>query len=563
MKTDRTEDDMLYVDNLSIEACIAGSPATKLVSGVSFHVPKNQVTAIVGESGSGKTLTALAIMGLLPEGELRMSGGSRILFCGQDLLRASAGERNELRGKQMAMVFQDPGSSLNPVISIGNQIEQPLRRHHGMSRSQARARSLELLDEVGIPSPHIKARAFPHELSGGQQQRVMIAMAIACGPKLIIADEPTSALDTTVQRQILDLFARLQREHELTMLFITHDLGIVGEIADHVVVFHHGSVKEQGEKTKVIFSPTDPYTRTLIASRQRLTDAKYGRQYYPCQAGQVDPKASMIGKPHGETHLLEIRGLIKQYTIRNHFWQKSTITAVNNVSFSLDKGQTLGIVGESGSGKSTVAMSITRLIQPNGGEIRLDGKEVLALPMRDFRTLRRRIQMVFQNPYASLNPRRTIRRTLLGPMELHGLGSDAIDREHRAVRLLEKVGLQRGALDKLPHQFSGGERQRIAIARALSVEPDILICDEAVSALDVTVQLQVLDLLRDLQRELGIAYVFISHDLTSIRYMADRLLVMRSGETVEEGVAASILDTPNHPYTAQLLAAEPRFDIRL
>lgn len=552
------EDEMLRVQDLCIEAVRGGCVASAPVKGVSFQVPTKQVTAIVGESGSGKTLTALAIMGLLPEDELRAAANSKIYYRGRDLLQVSSTEMNGLRGKQIAMVLQEPGSSLNPVISIGDQIALPLRHHLGMTRRQAGTRAEELLHEVGIPHPRRSARAYSHEFSGGQQQRVTIAMAIACGPQLIIADEPTSALDVTVQRQILDLFARLQRDHDLTLLFITHDLAIVAEIADRVVVFQHGIVKEQGEKARVLFSPTDAYTRALIASRSRLREANRGQEASASAPKYSDTRATTREQSEDLPALLDVRSLSKSFLTRNGLWKKSSVAAVRNVSFSLRQGETLGIVGESGSGKTTVAMTITRLIEASGGEVLLEGKDILALSAGEFRELRRRIQLVFQNPYASLNPRWPIRKTLTGPMELHRLGRDTADRDERAGRILEMVGMERRALSKFPHQFSGGERQRIAIARALAVQPEILICDEAVSALDVTVQVQVMDLLRDLQRELGIAYLFISHDLTAIRYMTDRLLVMRSGEIVEEGKTASVFEAPSHPYTSELLAAEPR-----
>lgn len=552
------EDEMLRVQDLCIEAVRGGLVASTPVKGVSFHVPTKQVTAIVGESGSGKTLTALAIMGLLPRDELRAAANSRIYFRGRDLLRVPSTEINGLRGKQLAMVLQEPGSSLNPVLSIGDQIALPLRHHLGMTRRQAWTRAEELLHEVGIPSPQRSTRLYPHELSGGQQQRVTIAMAIACAPQLIIVDEPTSALDVTVQRQILDLFARLKRDHDMTLLFITHDLAIVAEIADRVVVFQHGIVKEQGEKARVLFSPTDDYTRALIASRSRLRKANKEQDPPASTSGYSDKRATTQGQAEELPALLDVRRLSKSFVTRDGLWKKSSIAAIRNVSFSLRQGETLGIVGESGSGKTTVAMTITRLIEASGGEVLLEGKDILALSAREFRDLRRRIQLVFQNPYASLNPQWPIRKTLTGPMELHRLGRDAADRDQRSGRILEMVGMERGALSKFPHQFSGGERQRIAIARALAVQPEILICDEAVSALDVTIQVQVMDLLRDLQRELGLAYLFISHDLTAIRYMTDRLLVMRSGEVVEEGKTASIFEAPSHQYTTELLAAEPR-----
>lgn len=544
---------ILRVQDLSIDSIHYGLPK-RLVNTVSFDVPAGKTTAIVGESGSGKTLTAMAIMGLLPNDELRTTPKSHVYFRGEDILQTDPSAVCKLHGRQMTMVFQEPGSSLNPVLSIGNQIVQPLRRHLGLSRSQALTRAKELLHEVGIEFPAKRLNSYPHELSGGQQQRVMIAMAISCGPQVVIADEPTSALDVTVQRQILDLFFRLQQKHALTILFITHDLGIVAEMADEVIVFHRGSIQEQGAKARVLGSPEHAYTQALIASRSRLDGCRNGARYVDNAAVSVNAQASAEKSPP----LLEVRNLVKNYAGRSWFRNVVPFPAVRNISFSLSRGEILGIVGESGSGKTTVAMAIARLIKVTEGQVLLDGKECLALPAREFRSLRRRIQLVFQNPYASLNPRWTIGRTLASPLELIGLGRETHECRKRAGDTLRMVGLNEGDLDKFPHQFSGGQRQRIAIARAIVGRPDILICDEAVSALDVSVQVQIMDLLRELQRDLGIACLFISHDLNAIRYIADRLLVMRSGEIVEEGTVASIVESPRHSYTAELLAAEPR-----
>ncbi len=544
---------ILRVQDLSIDSIHNGLP-NRLVNTVSFDVPAGKTTAIVGESGSGKTLTAMAIMGLLPKDELQITPKSHVYFRGKDILQADPSVVCKLHGRHMTMVFQEPGSSLNPVLSIGNQISQPLRRHLGLTRRQAWTRAEELLHEVGIELPGKRLKSYPHELSGGQQQRVMIAMAISCGPQVVIADEPTSALDVTVQRQILDLFYRLQQSHSLAILIITHDLGIVAEIADKVIVFHRGSVQEQGEKAKVLGSPENAHTQALIASRTRLNCFRNGSRYIDNAAVNVNAQGGAEKSPP----LLEVRNLVKSYAGRSWFRNVAPFPAVKNVSFSLDRGEILGVVGESGSGKTTVAMSIARLIKATDGQVLLDGKECLTLPASEFRSLRRRIQLVFQNPYASLNPRWTIGRTLASPMELIGLGRETHECRKRAGETLRMVGLKESDLDKFPHQFSGGQRQRIAIARAIVVRPDILICDEAVSALDVSVQVQIMDLLRELQRNLGIACLFISHDLNAIRYIADRLLVMRSGEVVEEGTVASIVESPCHSYTAELLAAEPR-----
>lgn len=550
--------EILRVENLSIDIVASGGRIVSPVRGVNFSVPEGCVTAIVGESGSGKTLTALAVMGLLSKGQMRVSPGSNIYFKGRNLVGLPEQEMCSLRGKEIAMVFQDAGACLNPVLPIGKQIAEPLMQHMGLSRQEAYSRAVDLLREVGIPSPDIRVKAYPHELSGGQQQRVMIAMAISCKPKLLIADEPTSALDVTVQRQILDLIARLQKELALSVVFITHDLGVVAEIADQVVVMRQGVIKEQGSKDEVLFSPTDPYTQGLIASKIHLGEKR--RTVSPGHTGN-SVLSKDIGIPpinNARDILLEAKDLRKDYCIRLGFQRKHILQAVKGVSFSLGRGETLGVVGESGSGKTTLAMMLVRLIDATAGSLFLEGQEVLGIPSTSFRVLRRRIQVVFQNPYASLNPRWHIRRTLTEPMKLYGLGADESEREEKAARFLERVGLSRGALDKYPYQFSGGERQRIAIARCLTVEPEILICDECVSALDVSVQVQVLDLLRDLQDELGMSYLFISHDLAVVRHIADRVMVLHNGEVVESADVEQLYAAPEHSYTKQLLSAMPK-----
>ena len=535
----------LSVQNLHISTLPSHVRPNSLVEGVSFAVKKGSVAAIVGESGSGKSLTAAAIMGLLPKDELHISPDSQIYFDNMELVHATPVQWQQVRGKRLAMIFQEPESCLNPVLRVGEQIAFPLRTHLGLSHAQALKRAEELLHEVGIADPRQRIRSFPHELSGGQQQRVMIAMAIACDPELLIADEPTSSLDVTLQRQILDLLGKLQQNRALTMLLITHDLGIVAEVADTVIVYHQGVVSEQGNRADVLQSPKQPYTQRLIASGLHL------HQTENQQPGQ-EPSSASPGEP-----LLEVNRLNKSYQTRGRLFKKREFHAVKNVSFSLYRGETLGVVGESGSGKTTLAMSILKLIQASG-EVRLDGRNILPLASREFHPLRRRMQIVFQNPFASLNPQWSIRKILMSPMRIHKLNGNREEQEEEAGRLLEMVGLSRTALSRFPHQFSGGERQRIAIARALSVRPDILICDEAVSALDMSIQVQIMDLLRSLQQQLGMAYLFVSHDLAAIRYTADRLLVMYRGEVVEEGTISAIYEAPAHPYTARLLAAEPR-----
>ncbi len=550
-----------------------------LSQGVSFDIPENTTVALVGESGSGKSVTAMSILNLLPDNAQRQG---RILFQGRDLLQATRPELQALRGREIACVFQDPMSSLNPVFTIGRQLMEPLRTHLKMSPRQALARAEALLAEVGLPEPTRRLKAYPHELSGGQQQRVMIAMALACEPKLLIADEPTTALDVTIQRQILELLARLKARHRMSMLFISHDLGVVGEIADQVVVMRQGTVREQGPVAQIFSAPQDAYTQALLACRPSLVDTGARLRTiddFLAEAGNVAGDAAGAGPapgrpkpgdaPRGQERsdwgasvVLEAINLRKSFWVPKGVFGRRAFEAVKGASFTLRRGHTLGIVGESGSGKTTLGLSLLRLHEPTGGPtsgtVRFDGRDLLALSRRELLPVRRRIQVVFQNPYASLNPRFTIGESLVEPLRIHGIGRDGAEREDRARALLAKVGLGDDALNKYPHEFSGGQRQRIAIARCLTLNPEVLVLDEAVSALDVSVQAQVLNLLKDLQDELGLAYVFISHDLAVVRFMADEVLVMKDGEVVEQAGVAQILGAPQQDYTKRLLAAIPR-----
>jgi peptide/nickel transport system ATP-binding protein len=525
------------------------------VKGVSFDIPENSTVALVGESGSGKSVTAMSILNLLPDNAER---SGRILYNGRDLLQASLAELQALRGRDIACVFQDPMSSLNPVFTIGDQLVEPLGRHLGLKGKAALDKAESLLAEVGIPEPKRRLKAYPHELSGGQQQRVMIAMALACEPKLLIADEPTTALDVTIQRQILELLAKLQREHRMSVLFISHDLGVVGEIADQVVVMRHGVVREQGPVDRIFSAPQDPYTQALLACRPSLEHNPARLMviddHIAGRAAQVQPKPKDPNAPV----VLEVRSLAKSFWLKQGLFGKREFQAVKNVNFRLRKGHTLGVVGESGSGKTTMGLTLLRLHEPTSGEVIFDGKNLLTLSDRERQAMRRRIQIVFQNPYASLNPRFTVGETLVEPMAIHGIGADNAERERRARALLEKVGLDGSATAKYPHEFSGGQRQRIAIARCLTLNPEVLVLDEAVSALDVSVQAQVLNLLKDLQDELGLAYVFISHDLAVVRFISDEVLVMKDGEVVEQASAEQILRAPQQEYTRRLLGAIPR-----
>jgi len=525
------------------------------VKGVSFDIPENSTVALVGESGSGKSVTAMSILNLLPDNAER---SGKILFQDRDLLTTPLRELQGIRGKDIACVFQDPMSSLNPVFTVAQQLMEPLIKHLGLSPRQALVRAEELLHEVGIPEPKRRLKAYPHEMSGGQQQRVMIAMALACEPKLLIADEPTTALDVTIQRQVMELMGKLKSKHRMSMLFISHDLGVVGEISDHVVVMRHGEIREKAPVADIFNRPQDGYTKALLACRPSLTEN-------PARLMVIDDH--IAGKAANQDHrvkdpnapvLIEARGLRKSFWFKEGLFGKKEFQAVKGVSFQLRKGYTLGVVGESGSGKTTMGLTLLRLHEPTGGEVLFDGKDLLKMSGPDWQKMRRRIQVVFQNPYASLNPRFSIQQTLLEPMQIHRVGKDDNERLARATALLKKVGLDESALPKYPHEFSGGQRQRIAIARCLTLDPEVLVLDEAVSALDVSVQAQVLNLLKDLQDELGLSYIFISHDLAVVKFISDEVLVMQNGDVVEQSPCAELLAAPKQEYTRKLLGAVPR-----
>ena len=529
--------------------------------GVSFDIPENTTVALVGESGSGKSVTAMSILNLLPDNAER---SGRILWQGRDLLQASQPELQAMRGREIACVFQDPMTSLNPVFTVGNQLVEPLRRHLGLSPKAALEKAESLLAEVGMPEPKRRLSAYPHELSGGQQQRVMIAMALACEPKLLIADEPTTALDVTIQRQVLELIAGLKDKHRMSVLFISHDLGVVGEISDRVVVMRNGMVREQGDVARIFSAPQDSYTKALLACRPSL-EGNPARlmvidDHIAQQNGGSSANADATAKPKDPTApvVLEVKSLHKSFWLKTGLFGKREFKAVRDVNFQLRRGHTLGVVGESGSGKTTMGLTLLRLHEPTSGTVIFDGKNLLTISDRERQLMRRRIQIVFQNPYASLNPRFTIGETLVEPMAIHGIGAGTAEREARARAMLGKVGLDGRAFGKYPHEFSGGQRQRIAIARCLTLEPEVLVLDEAVSALDVSVQAQVLNLLKDLQDELGLAYVFISHDLAVVRFISDEVMVMQNGEVVEQADAQTILAAPKQEYTKRLLGAVPR-----
>ncbi len=561
---------LLHVKNLRVSFKGEDKQYIETVKGITFDIPANTTVALVGESGSGKSVTSLATMGLLPVGQSKIDEQSKIIFEGKDLLSLSRTEMRKICGKDIAMIFQEPMSSLNPVFTVGNQIAEVLCLHMGLSRKQARQRVLELLKEVGIPSPETKIDAYPNQLSGGQQQRVMIAMAIACEPKLLIADEPTTALDVTIQKQIIDLLESLRKRRQMSMLFITHDLALVGEIADKVIVMRHGEIREQGAAEQVLEQPKDVYTRALLYCRPQMSQRPYRLPVTSDFMRQEDDvlveqsfdvseiperKRGLIGD---EKIILEVKDLKKSFYSRKGLFGKEEFQAVKGVSFKLAKGKTLGLVGESGSGKTTVGLLLMRLHQASGGQAFIEGKDILSLTEKEFAKYQRKIQIIFQNPYASLNPRFTIGQILLEPMQIHNISKDDAERKQIALGLLERVNLPEQAYYRYPHEFSGGQRQRIAIARCLTLKPEILICDESVSALDVSVQAQVLNLLQDLQDEFGLSYIFISHDLSVVKYISDQVMVMNHGEVVEIANSDELYAHPQHDYTKRLLQAIPQ-----
>jgi peptide/nickel transport system ATP-binding protein len=527
---------LLQVENLKVAFRRADGQRLTAVQNLSFEIDTQRILGIVGESGSGKSVTAMSLLRLLPR-NADIQG--RVQFANRNLLELPERELRRVRGRDIGLIFQDPASALNPVLTVGQQLREPLQLHMRLSRAGAQEKALALLEEVGIPEPRARLKAYPHELSGGQQQRVMIAMALACEPALLIADEPTTALDVTVQRQIIDLLLQLHRQRKMSLLFISHDLNLVGQVAHEVLVMRAGEMQETGPTERVFTTPQSDYTRQLLAARPQL---------------QLSPPTRTLS----DRVLLEVQQLNKVYRLRSGLWQRKNLVAVQDVSFQVRQGSTLGIVGESGSGKTTTALMLLGLVPASSGRVLLDGKNLLTQSGLEWRKLRKRLQVVFQNPYASLNPRFSIAQTLTEPMQIHGLGGSRQACEHKAAALLQRVGLEPSALGQYPHEFSGGQRQRIALARALAVEPEIIVFDEALSALDVSVQADILKLLRDLQQERGLTYLFISHDLAVVSSLADDLLVLQNGSVVEHGSAAQVLSNPEKDYTRALIDAIPK-----
>ena len=558
---------LLEVQNLSVSFG-SKSEQTEVLHSISFSISEDEVVGIVGESGSGKSVTSMAIMGLLPKKTAHVKG--RVLFEGNDLLKLNSKDFRNLRGKDIAMIFQEPMSALNPSMTCGNQVSEILRHHLKTSASEAKKETLSLFEKVKLPRVREIYSSYPHQISGGQMQRVMIAMAIACKPKLLIADEPTTALDVTVQKEIIALLKELQKETKMSLLFISHDLALVSEIVDRVVVMYHGDVVEEGSAFQIFsprLGPKNNYTKALLASRPTLdvrleklpTIASMADSSFVPKEITPQQRAAKHKKLYTKVPLLEVLNLNKEYYSNpGIFKSRKIIKAVNQVSFKVFEGETLGLVGESGCGKSTLGKAILQLDKATSGSVKYRGRELTCLNKSDMRKLRKEIQLIFQDPYSSLHPRATIGQALMEPLKVYGLGKNKTQRKEKVEAMLERVGLEKNYFNRYPHELSGGQRQRVGIARTVIMEPKLVICDESVSALDISVQAQVLNLLNELKNDFGFTYIFISHDLAVVKFMADQLLVMKEGEIEELGDADEIYAHPSKEYTRTLIDAIPK-----
>lgn len=540
---------------------------TSVLKNIHFDIEAGEIMGLVGESGSGKSVTSLAIMRLLDEQKAKLSG--TILFEGKSMLDLSEEAMRTYRGRKIAMIFQEPMTSLNPVYTCGNQVAEALMLHEKLNKEQAKLRTIELFEEVQLPRAAQLFDAYPHQLSGGQRQRVMIAMALSCNPSLLIADEPTTALDVTVQQSIVDLLKKIRAERGMSMLFISHDLGLIANIADKVAVMYKGEILETGTAQQVFHHPVHPYTKGLIASRPDITKSVHRLatvsdflQHNELPESNTITAAEVLARRtqlYSQAPLLKVDQLRTSFPTAKNFMGKATafVHAVNDVSFAVYPGETLGLVGESGCGKTTLGRSVLRLIEAQSGSILYKDTDVMTLGAGAMRSLRKEMQIIFQDPYSSLNPRMRVGDAIMEPMIVHNIGKNNQERKEQVLYLLEKVGLLPEHYHRYPHEFSGGQRQRISIARALAMKPQFIICDESVSALDVSVQAQVLNLLADLRDEMGLTYLFISHDLAVVKHFCDRLLVMNKGSIVEDGYPVDVFQAPKESYTAGLVAAIP------
>jgi len=541
---------LLQVSNLRV-SFVARETETEAVRGVSFELNKGETLGIVGESGSGKSVTARAIMRLLPEASSRVKSGE-VMFLGQNLAQKSRKEMEAIRGRDIGMIFQDPMTSLNPTLRIGEQIAETLRKHRKISKREAKTEAVEMLKLVGIRDPETRFNQYPHEFSGGMRQRAMIAIALACRPSLLIADEPTTALDVTIQAQILNVMKQMQEKLGTAIVLITHDLGVVAGMCDRVVVMKSGEIVEEGRTADIFANPQHPYTKKLLNALPRLDEPKKRKPGRIVGKTDTSTIVSTEDTP-APRPLLEVRSLQQHFNLG----KGRTLKAVNDISFFIREGETLGMVGESGSGKSTTGRAILRLHEPTSGDVLYRGMAVNRLSAKEMKLMRREMQMIFQDPYASLNPRLKVLDIIGEAMDVHGLTKDANQRRARVEELLEMVGLDPAFALRYPHEFSGGQRQRIGIARALAVEPKFIVCDEPLSALDVSIQSQIVTLLEDLQQKLGLTYLFIAHDLSMVKHISDRVAVMYAGKIVELAESEELYNNPQHPYTKSLLAAIP------
>lgn len=565
---------LLEISDLSLDLKQDGQWKS-ILHHINFSIGRGETLGIVGESGSGKSVTALSVMQLLKENQSRYPSGQILFYDNEEhptnIINCSEQKMRQLRGNRIAMIFQEPMTSLNPVLKCGEQITEQILLHTQATKEEAQNQVIELFKEVMLPRPEQIFNAYPHEISGGQKQRVMIAMAMSCQPDLLIADEPTTALDVTVQKGILELIKRLQAKHGMSVLFITHDLGVVAEIADKVLVLYKGNVVEHDNIRNIFLSPKHPYTQGLLACRPSLTerlkrlptvdDFLQGKeQQLSSLSITAEEREAEHKRIYAQNPLIEIENLNKLYPVRKQklFEKRQYVHALQNINLTVYEGETLGLVGESGCGKTTLGRSMIRLIEPTSGIIRYQGKSLTELNANQMRRMRKDLQIILQDPYSSLNQKLTIGDALMEPMKVHGIGSNDRERKERALALLERVSLNESHFYRYPHEFSGGQRQRISIARALAVNPKFIICDESVSALDVSVQAQVLNLLNELKEEYHFTYIFISHDLSVVRFMSDRIAVMQQGRIVELGDADEVCNHPQTTYTQTLINAIPK-----
>ena len=556
---------VLNIQNLRV-AFKSNTGLNEVLHGISYDLFANEILGIVGESGSGKSVASLAIMGLLPPKKSVISSGE-IQFKNEDLLQYTPKEMETLRGQKIAMIFQEPMSALNPSMTCGVQVEEILLQHTPLSKKEVKDEVIRLFNDVKIPTPNTAFKKYPHEISGGQQQRVMIAMAIACKPDILIADEPTTALDVTVQKDIIALLKTLQEEYKMSVIFISHDLALVSEIADRILVMYKGNIIESGDTKSVFKTPKEDYTKALIGARPTLksrlkqlpTISDFLSNTISKSVISKSERAAKHKEIYSHSPLLEVINLEKEYFSKASFFgTRTAFKAVDAVSFKVYSGETMGLVGESGCGKSTLGKAILQLDKATAGTLNYKGNDITNLNKKELRSLRKEIQIIFQDPYASLNPRLTVGKAIMEPMKVHKLFSSDKERKAKTLEILEKVGLEASHFERYPHEFSGGQRQRIGIARTIAVQPKLIICDESVSALDISVQAQVLNLLNTLKDDYGFTYIFISHDLAVVKFMSDQLMVMNKGKIEELGEADSIYESPQKAYTKTLIEAIPK-----